>query len=123
MSSLEIALPTCGSSAFNMPSLHSQLALPRWTARLRFWGCRFDSKPIYRQSLTAFFPGYMLRGVPRGGFLHVQSANSVSAGHCCTNGGQMRCTLYERGQIMTSASAARRELRTAGRLCLPLALL
>lgn len=35
----------------------------------------------------------------------------------------MRSTLHERGQIMTSASAARRELRAAARLCLPLALL
>src|SRR5258705_1663413 len=65
----------------------------------------------------------MLRGVPRAGFLHVQSANPVSAGHCCTSGGQMRSTLHERGHIMTSASAARRELRAAARLCLPLALL
>src|SRR5260370_36000024 len=65
----------------------------------------------------------MLRGVPRGGFLHVQSANPVSAGHCCTSGGQMRSTLHERGQSMTSASAARRELRAAARLCLLLALL
>src|SRR3984885_2308049 len=65
----------------------------------------------------------MLRGVPRGRFLHVQSANSVWAGHCCTSGGQMKSTLHERGQIMTSASAARRELRTAARLCLSLALL
>src|SRR3984885_13457848 len=65
----------------------------------------------------------MLRGVPRGRFLHVQSANSVWAGHCCTSGGQMKSTLHERGQIMTSASAARRELRAAARLCLLLALL
>ncbi len=35
----------------------------------------------------------------------------------------MRSTLHERGHIMTSASAARRELRAAARLCLPLALL
>src|ERR1700730_8291467 len=35
----------------------------------------------------------------------------------------MRSTLHERGQVMTSASAARRELRGAARLCLPLALL
>src|SRR6266436_9881390 len=35
----------------------------------------------------------------------------------------MRSTLNERGRIMTSASAARRELRAAARLCLPLALL
>ncbi len=35
----------------------------------------------------------------------------------------MRSTLHERGQSMTSASAARRELRAAARLCLPLALL
>jgi len=35
----------------------------------------------------------------------------------------MRSTLNERGQIMTSASVARRELRAAARLCLPLALL
>src|ERR1700716_3426549 len=35
----------------------------------------------------------------------------------------MRNTLNERGQIMTSDSAARRELRAAARLCLPLALL
>ena len=35
----------------------------------------------------------------------------------------MRSTLHERGQIMKSASAARRELRAAARLCLPLALL
>jgi outer membrane protein TolC len=35
----------------------------------------------------------------------------------------MKSTLHERGQIMTSASAARRELRTAARLCLSLALL
>ncbi len=35
----------------------------------------------------------------------------------------MTSTLHERGQIMTSASAARRELRAAARLCLPLALL
>src|SRR5271170_2516637 len=65
----------------------------------------------------------MLRGVPRGGFLDVQSANSVSAGHFCTCGGQMRSTLHERGQIMKSASSARRELRAAVRLCLPLAFL
>src|SRR6202789_4387380 len=65
----------------------------------------------------------MLRGVPRGRFLHVQRANSVSAAHCCTSGGQMRSTFHERGQIMTSASAARRELRAGARLCLPLALL
>jgi MFS family permease len=37
--------------------------------------------------------------VPRGGFLHVQSANSVSAGHCCTSGGQMRSTLHERVRL------------------------
>src|ERR1700692_3957835 len=65
----------------------------------------------------------MLRGVPRCGFLHVHSANPVSAGHCRTSGGQMRSTLHERGKIMTSASAARRELRAAARLCLPLAFL
>jgi outer membrane protein TolC len=35
----------------------------------------------------------------------------------------MRSTLNERGQIMASASAARRELRTVARLCLPLAVL
>jgi outer membrane protein TolC len=35
----------------------------------------------------------------------------------------MRSMLHERKQIMTSASVARRELRTAARLCLPLALL
>ena len=35
----------------------------------------------------------------------------------------MRSTLHERDQIMTSASAARRELRAAARRCLPLALL
>jgi outer membrane protein TolC len=35
----------------------------------------------------------------------------------------MRNTLHERGQMMMSASAARRELRAAARLCLPLALL
>jgi outer membrane protein TolC len=35
----------------------------------------------------------------------------------------MRSTLHERGQIMTSASAGRRELRAATRLCLSLALL
>jgi len=35
----------------------------------------------------------------------------------------MRSTLNERGQIMTSASATRRELRAAATLCLPLALL
>jgi outer membrane protein TolC len=35
----------------------------------------------------------------------------------------MTSTLHKRGQIMTSASAARRELRAAARLCLPLALL
>jgi outer membrane protein TolC len=35
----------------------------------------------------------------------------------------MRSTLNERGRIMTSASAARRELRAAATLCLPLALL
>ena len=35
----------------------------------------------------------------------------------------MRSTFHERGQIMTSASAARRELRAGARLCLPLALL
>src|ERR1700730_9402200 len=35
----------------------------------------------------------------------------------------MRSTLHERGQVMTSASAARRELRGAARLFLPLALL
>jgi outer membrane protein TolC len=35
----------------------------------------------------------------------------------------MRSTLHERGKIMTSASAARRELRAATRLCLPLAFL
>src|SRR5258707_2360722 len=35
----------------------------------------------------------------------------------------MRSTLNERGRIMTSASAARQELRAAARLCLPLALL
>jgi outer membrane protein TolC len=35
----------------------------------------------------------------------------------------MRSTLHEKGQMMTSASAARRELRAAARLFLPLALL
>jgi outer membrane protein TolC len=35
----------------------------------------------------------------------------------------MRSTLHERGQIMTSASVARRELRAAATLCLPLALM
>ncbi len=35
----------------------------------------------------------------------------------------MTSALHERGQIMTSASVARRELRAAARLCLPLALL
>src|SRR6202046_3436221 len=35
----------------------------------------------------------------------------------------MTSTLHERGQIMTSASAAQRGLRAAARLCLPLALL
>jgi outer membrane protein TolC len=35
----------------------------------------------------------------------------------------MRSTLHERGQIMTSAFSARRKLRAAARLCLPLALL
>jgi outer membrane protein TolC len=35
----------------------------------------------------------------------------------------MRSTLHKRGQIMTSASAARRELGAATRLCLPVALL
>ena len=35
----------------------------------------------------------------------------------------MRSTLHERGQIMTPASSARRELRAAARLCLLLALL
>jgi outer membrane protein TolC len=35
----------------------------------------------------------------------------------------MRSALHERGQIMTSGSAARRELRAAARICLPLALL
>src|ERR1700721_617519 len=35
----------------------------------------------------------------------------------------MTSTLHERGHIMTSASAARRELLAAARLCLPLALL
>jgi outer membrane protein TolC len=35
----------------------------------------------------------------------------------------MRNTLHERGQIMTSAAAASREIRAAVRLCLPLALL
>src|SRR5258708_1553142 len=63
----------------------------------------------YAGNLRQLSPsGYMLRGVPRGGFLHVQSANSISAGHCCTSRGQMRSTLHERGQIMTSAFAARR---------------
>src|SRR6202789_2075201 len=65
----------------------------------------------------------MLRGVPCGDFLHVQSANSVSAGYGCTSGGQMRSTFDEKGQIMTSASAALRELRAASGLCLSLALL
>src|SRR5882762_5326858 len=65
----------------------------------------------------------MLRGLPRGGCLHVQSAYPVSASHCCISGGQMRNALHERVGIMTSASAARRELRAAARLCLPLALL
>src|SRR5216683_4973303 len=65
----------------------------------------------------------MLRGVPRGGFFHVQSANPVSAGHCCPSGGQMKNTLRERVEIMTSAPAARREFRASARLCLPLALL
>src|SRR5271154_924375 len=35
----------------------------------------------------------------------------------------MRSALHERGQIMTSASSARRELRAAVRLCLPLVFL
>src|ERR1700733_5569219 len=35
----------------------------------------------------------------------------------------MTNTLHERGHIMTPASAARRELLAAARLCLPLALL
>jgi outer membrane protein TolC len=35
----------------------------------------------------------------------------------------MRSTLLERGRIMTSASATRRELRSAARLCLPFVLL
>src|SRR5258708_32868313 len=65
----------------------------------------------------------MLRGLPRGGCLHVQSAYPVSASHCCISGGQMRNAPHERVGIMTSASAARRELRAAARLCLPLALL
>jgi outer membrane protein TolC len=39
------------------------------------------------------------------------------------HGGQMRSTVHEKGHIMTSASASRRELRAAAKLCLPLALL
>src|SRR5580692_9993031 len=62
----------------------------------------------------------MLRGVPHRGCPHVQSANSISASHCCTGGGQMKSTLHKRRQMMTSA---RRELRATARLCLSLALL
>jgi len=60
--------------------------------------------------------------LPRCDFRHVQSANSVSEGRRCTSGVHMS-TIHERGQIMTSASAARRELRAGATLCLPLALL
>src|SRR5580658_4347867 len=55
MSSLEIALPTRGSSALDMHSLLTPLALRRWAAPRRFWVCRFASKPIRWQFLTAFF--------------------------------------------------------------------
>src|SRR5580692_8823305 len=55
MSSLEIGLPTRDSSTFNVHSLHTQLAILRWAALRRFWGCRFASRPIRWQSLTAFF--------------------------------------------------------------------
>src|SRR5271155_5121588 len=65
----------------------------------------------------------MLRGLPRRGCLHVQCANPVPAGHCCTSGGQMISTLREREWIMTLASSARRELRAAAMLCFSLALL
>src|ERR1700722_8919509 len=62
-------------------------------------GRRFSSRPIRWQALTAFFFGHTLCAVPRGGLLHVESANTVLAGHCRTSGGQMRSTLHEREQI------------------------
>jgi MFS transporter, DHA2 family, multidrug resistance protein len=43
----------------------------------------FDASMMFIGPLSVYLGG--LLGVPCGGFLHVQSANSVSAGHCCTS--------------------------------------
>src|ERR1700744_1031781 len=61
--------------------------------------------------------------MPHRGCLHVHSANTVPASRCCADRGQMKSALHHRGQITTSAIAARLELRPAGRLFLPLVLL
>src|SRR5579859_369250 len=55
MSSLEMPLPTPGSSAFNMYSVPIQRAWPQRAAPRRFWGYRFASKPLRWQSPTASF--------------------------------------------------------------------
>jgi hypothetical protein len=52
---LACTLPNRGSSDFNMPSFHTQPALPGWVAPRRSWDCRFASRPIRWQSSTAFF--------------------------------------------------------------------
>jgi outer membrane protein TolC len=81
-------------------------------------------RQVYKLAISeSFHSSYMLRGLPHRSCLHVQSAYPISAGHCCTSGGQMRNTFHERGQIMISTSAARRELRAAVSLWLPFALL
>jgi outer membrane protein TolC len=71
------------------------------------------------QRLDRFHSSLIIGLVAAGAFLIV--AAMASAGHCCTRGGQMRSTHYERVEMMTSGSAALRELHAAARLCLPLA--
>src|SRR5580698_4977640 len=107
---------TCICSIYNWHSRHK--------SRRRSFGAAGSSASFYPGNFRQLSSRcYVLRGVPHGDCLYVQSANPVSTGHCCTSGGQMRSTLHKRRQTMMSASSARRELRAAGKLCLSLALL
>src|SRR5579871_5531312 len=85
-------------------------------------GRRFASSHIPWQSLQLSSSATFCVACPVVVSSMSQGANTVLAGHCCATVGQ-RSTLHEREQSMTSDFAARRELRAAARLCLPLALL